>query len=55
MIIISLLLNCSKTFAAKAVTSITSVSGVMLKTKYTELNEQLLNNQFQRELYLISS
>ena len=55
MIIISLLLNCSKTFAAEAVPSIVSVSAVVLKTKYAELNEQLLNNQFQRELYLISS
>ena len=55
IIIISLLLNCSKTFAAEAVPSIVSVSAVVLKTKYAELNEQLLNNQFQRELYLISS
>ena len=55
MIIISLLLNCSKTFAAEAVPSIVNVSAVVLKTKYIELNEQLLNNQFQRELYLISS
>ena len=55
MIIISLLLNCSKSFAAEAVPSIVSVSAVVLKTKYAELNEQLLNNQFQRELYLISS
>lgn len=55
IIIISLLLNCSKTFAAEAVPSIVSVSAVVLKTKYTELNEHLLNNQFQRELYLISS
>ncbi len=55
MIIISLLLNCSKTFAAEAVPSIANVSAVVLKTKYIELNEQLLNNQFQRELYLISS
>ena len=55
MIIISLLLNCSKAFATEAVPSIVSVSAVVLKTKYAELNEQLLNNQFQRELYLISS
>ena len=55
MIIISLLLNCGKTFAAEAAPSITNDSAVALKTKYTELNEQLLNNQFQRELYLISS
>ena len=55
IIIISLLLNCSKTFAAEAVPSIVSVSAAVLKTKYAELNEQLLNNQFQRELYLISS
>ena len=55
MIIISLLLNCSEAFATEAVPSIVSVSAVVLKTKYTELNEHLLNNQFQRELYLISS
>ena len=55
MIIISLLLNCSKTFAAEAVPSIANVSAIVLKAKYTELNQQLLNNQFQRELYLISS
>ena len=55
IIIISLLLNCSKTFAAEAVPSIANVSAIVLKAKYTELNQQLLNNQFQRELYLISS
>ena len=55
MMIISLLLNCSKPFAAEAALSIANVSAVALQTKYRELNEQLLNNQFQRELYLISS
>jgi len=35
--------------------SIANVSATALKAKYTELNEQLLNNQFQRELDLIST
>ena len=55
MVILSLLLNCSKSFAAEAAPIIANVSAVALKARYTELNEQLLNNQFQRELYLISS
>jgi hypothetical protein len=35
--------------------SLANVSAVTLKAKYSELNNQLLNNQFQRELYLIST
>ena len=55
MIIVSLLLGYSKSFAAETPPSIPNVSAVALQAKYTELHERLLNNQFQRELYLISS
>jgi hypothetical protein len=54
-------LICSSLFiieaplAVEAELSIANVSAVALKAKYTELNEQLLNNQFQRELHLIST
>jgi hypothetical protein len=44
-----------ESLAAEAELSIANVSAVALKAKYTELNEQLLNNQFQRELHLIST
>jgi hypothetical protein len=35
--------------------SLVNVSKVALKAKYLALNDQLLNNQFQRELFLVSS
>ena len=41
--------------ATESELSIANVSATALKAKYTELNEQLLNNQFQRELDLIST
>jgi hypothetical protein len=44
-----------ESLAAEAELSIANVSAVALKAKYTELNEQLLNNQFQRQLHLIST
>jgi hypothetical protein len=44
-----------ESLATEAELSIANVSAVALKAKYTELNEQLLNNQFQRELHLIST
>ncbi len=55
MIIISLLFNSGNSSAAEAALSLANNSAIALKAKYTELNEQLLNNQFQRELYLVSS
>ncbi|MEQ1598407.1 MAG: hypothetical protein ABL880_03475 [Methylotenera sp.] len=44
-----------ESLAAEPELSIANVSAIALKAKYTELNEQLLNNQFQRELHLIST
>jgi hypothetical protein len=49
------ILTSGQTFAAEAKLPTASTSALALKTKYTELNEQLENNQFQRELYLIST
>jgi hypothetical protein len=50
-----MLLISGQTFAVEAELPTANTSALALKTKYTELNEQLLNNQFQRELYLIST
>jgi hypothetical protein len=45
-----------KVFAVEAAPlSVANISAFELKAKYAELNDQLLNNQFQRELYLIST
>ncbi len=55
MIIVSLLFNYGQPFADETELSLASISAVALKAKYTALNEQLLNNQFRRELHLISS
>jgi hypothetical protein len=43
-----------ESLAAEAEFSIANVSAVALKAKHAELNEQLLTNQFQRQLHLIS-
>jgi hypothetical protein len=51
----SVLLVCEKSLAAKEELSVTNVSAAELKAKYTEFNEQRLNNQFKRELSLIST
>lgn len=55
MLISCIILINGEVLSAEAERSNANISAVALKTKYTELNEQLLNNQFQRELYLISS
>jgi hypothetical protein len=54
-LIYSSLFIIEESLATEAELSIANVSAVALKAKYTELNEQLLNNQFQRELHLIST
>jgi hypothetical protein len=54
MMMVSLLLISAKSVATEAELSLANTSVAALKSKYTELNQQLLNNQFQRELYLIS-
>jgi hypothetical protein len=51
----STLFITSGSLANEGVLSIANVSAAALKAKYTELNEQLVNNQFKRELDLISS
>jgi hypothetical protein len=51
----SILLFCDKVFAVEAALSIASNPAIVLQAKYSELNEQLHHNQFQRELYLIST
>lgn len=54
-LVCSSLFIIEESLATEAELSIANVSAVALKAKYTELNEQLLNNQFQRELHLIST
>lgn len=49
-----LMFFAKQTLAAEQTLSIANISAVALKAKYTELNELLLNNQFNRELYLNS-
>jgi hypothetical protein len=51
----SLLFNFKKSNSAESDLSIANISALALKAKYTELNIQLVNNQFHRELYEISS
>jgi hypothetical protein len=46
---------CGEVIATEAELTIANISALALKTKYSELNEQLQNNQFQRELYLNST
>lgn len=53
MICCGLFIN-EKSFAIESVPSVANLSVVTLKAKYTELGEQLLNNQFKRALYLNS-
>jgi hypothetical protein len=53
-LICSSLLIIEESLAAEAELSIANVSAVALKAKHAELNEQLLTNQFQRQLHLIS-
>lgn len=43
-----------KSFAAVPELSATNISAMALKTKYTELSKQLVDNQFKRALYLNS-
>ena len=50
VLISSILFASEKSYATK-----TSNAVITLSAKYTELNKQLLNNQFQRELYLVST
>lgn len=54
VLVYSSLLIIKKPLAAETELSTANFSAVALKAKYTELYEQLLNNQFQRELHLIS-
>lgn len=55
MLICSSLFIIKEPLAIEDELSIANVSAVALKAKYSELNEQLQNNQFQRELYLNST
>ena len=55
VLICSSQLIIEESLAAEAELSIANVSAVALKAKYAELNEQLLTNQFQRQLHLIST
>ena len=49
------LFGSENSFANGATLSVANVSAAALKAKYTELSDQLLNNQFHRELYLNST
>ncbi len=55
LLVACIIVFCGKVFAVEDSLSIARISAVALKAKYAELNEQLRHNQFQRELYLISS
>jgi hypothetical protein len=55
MLIGCILLINGEALSAEAERSNASISALALKAKYATLHEQLLNNQFQRELYLVSS